>query len=265
MGGNPWSTSDWDDYKSVHISNKTASQIFTSRNMPSNLDPKKIKLRESRDSAAHPESNAIIIAFDVSGTMGDIAIQMAREGIKTTIEEILDRKPVKDPHIMVMGIGDAKMRDDAPLQVSQFETDTKIIEQLSQIYLEGGGGGNGTESYNLPWYFAATRTQLDCVEKRGKKGLLFTIGDEDPDMTLLRQNVKDYLGDDLEYDIQSKDLLALVQQKVLVSAIQVHAGENADDVVKSWDGSTSLTVAHAVSSLAKSQNNNKNTGLVRFA
>lgn len=308
MGGTVWSTTDWDHYKSANISNKTAQQIFTSNSMPTDLDPKNVKVRESCDSPANPNSTPIIIALDVSGTMGDIAVQMAREGIKTTIEEILDRKPVSDPHIMVMGVGDAKMGDRAPLQVSQFETDTKIIKQLSDIYLEGGGGGNGTESYNLPWYFAATKTKLDCVDKRGKKGLLFTIGDEDPDLTLRAQDIRNYLGDGAEYDIDSKDLLALVQQKydvfhvvveegsyasrnpnsvvskwnnllgeghvirlsdhtklpeVLVSAIQVHAGENADDVSKSWDGSTSLVVSHAVSSLAKTQNNRR-SGLVRF-
>lgn len=308
MGGDRWSTTDWTDYKTTNLDGKSTNQIFKSRAMHVDLDPKNIKLRESCDSDANPNSSPIIIALDVTGTMGDIAVQMAREGIKTTIEQILDRKPVPDPHLMVMGIGDAKMGDRAPLQVSQFEADTKIIDQLSQIYLEGGGGGNGTESYNLPWYFAATRTKLDCYEKRGKKGLLFTIGDEDPDMSLRADNIREYLGEGAEYDLKSEDILALAQQKydifhvvveegsharrdpnsvvakwnnllgeghvirlsdytklpeVLVSAIQVHAGENADDVSKSWDGSTSMVVSHAVSSLAKTQNNTK-AGLVRF-
>jgi len=309
MGTPRWSSDDWTSYKKEKIDHKTDSEIFSSRSIRKDLDPLNIKFRESCDSALNPNSTPIILAFDVTGSMGHIAKQMAREGIKTTIEQILDRKPVSDPHIMVMGVGDAEAGDKAPLQVSQFETDTKIIEQLSQIYLEGGGGCNDHESYNMPWYFAATKTKIDCFEKRGKKGILFTMGDEEPAMVLRRQDVKKYIGDDLQYDIPTSELLALVQQKydifhivveegnyastigadkvvanwnnvlgqghvirlqdhtklpeVIVSTLQVHAGENIDDVTKSWDGDTSMVVAHAVHSMAKSSHKNAG-GIVRF-
>lgn len=299
MGGNRWSTDDWTSYKHERIDNKTDSEIFSSRSIHKDLDPKGISFRESCDSANNPNSTPIILAFDVTGSMGEIAVQMAKEGIKTTIEQILERKPVTDPHIMVMGVGDAEMGDDAPLQVSQFEADIKIVDQLSQIYIEHGGGGNGHESYNFPWYFAATKTKIDSFDKRGKKGILFTMGDEDPALTLYKDNVKKYIGDDLEYDISSDKLLALVQQKydvfhivveegshartygakevagnwaeligqdrvirlkdhtklpeVIVSTLQVHAGENAADVASSWDGTTNLVVAHAVQSMTKAR------------
>lgn len=298
MGSGRWSFDDWSSYKREHIDHKTDREIFSSRHLKDNLDPKKVEFRESCDSEANPNSTPIILAFDVTGSMGQIAHDMAREGIKTTIEEILDRKPVPDPHIMVMGVGDAAY-DDAPLQVSQFETDTKIIEQLSEIYLEGGGGGNDHESYNLPWYFAATKTKVDCT-KRGKKGILFTMGDEEPAMVLKKAHVKQFIGDDIQDDIKSEDLLALVNlnydvfhlvieegnyarsrgadvaknwtsllgqgrvirvkdhtklPEIIVSTLQVHAGENADDVVKSWDGTTGMVVAHAVKDVARGRNN----------
>lgn len=299
MGSGRWSFDDWSSYKRDHIDHKTDKEIFSSRHLKDNLDPKKIAFRESCDSDANPNSTPIILAFDVTGSMGHIAHDMAREGIKTTIEEILDRKPVPDPHIMVMGVGDAAY-DDAPLQVSQFEADTKIIEQLSEIYLEGGGGGNDHESYNLPWYFAATKTKVDCT-KRGKKGILFTMGDEEPAKVLKKSHVKQFIGDDIQDDIKSEDLLALVNlnydvfhlvieegsyarsradsvaknwnellgqgrvirvkdhtklPEIIVSTLQVHAGENADDVVKSWDGTTGMVVAHAVKDVARGRNNN---------
>jgi hypothetical protein len=308
MGGDRWSSYDWGAYKSAHIDNKADHDLFSRRGMHPDMDPRNITLRESCDSDVNPNATPIIIALDVTGSMGHIAVEMAREGIKTTIEEILNRKPVSDPHIMVMGVGDPEMYDTAPLQVSQFEADTKIIEQLSNIYLEGGGGGNGHEGYNMPWYFAATKTKIDSFDKRGKKGLLFTIGDEDPALTLHRTSVKEFIGDDIQYDLPSERLLELVQQKydvfhvvveegsharynpnavvakwndllgegrvirlsdhtklpeVLVSAIQVNAGENVDDVTKSWDGTTGLVVSHAVKNLAVNQNR-KPGGLVKF-
>src|SRR5690606_25429877 len=112
-----------------------------------------------------------------TGSMGEIAGILAREGLGTLVESILDRKPVSDPHIMVMGVGDSSC-DHAPLQASQFEPDIRVAEQLKNIYLEGGGGGNRHESYTLPWYFAAEKTDIDCV-KHGKKGIIFTFGDEE--------------------------------------------------------------------------------------
>ncbi|HAO33838.1 MAG TPA: hypothetical protein DCQ84_12920, partial [Candidatus Competibacteraceae bacterium] len=60
----------------------------------------------------------------------------------------------------------------------------RIARQLRRLWLEKGGGGNACESYTLPWYFAATHTAIDCFEKRGKKGYLFTVGDEEPPLEL---------------------------------------------------------------------------------
>ena len=146
MGGSRWDSDDWTTYRKAHIDHKADRDIFASRSLKADLDPRNITMRESCDSDANPNATPVILAFDVTGSMGHIAVQMAKEGIKTTIEQILDRKPVSDPHIMVMGVGDGEAGDSAPLQVSQFEADTKIVEQLSQIYIEGGGGGNDHES-----------------------------------------------------------------------------------------------------------------------
>ena len=51
-------------------------------------------------------------------------------------------------------------------------------EDLGRIVLEGGGGGQMTESYELAMYFMARHTAIDCFEKRGRRGYLFIIGDE---------------------------------------------------------------------------------------
>jgi hypothetical protein len=121
--------------------------------------------------------------------MGDIPDAFVREGLGTLINEILVRKPASDPQVMIMGFGDA-WTDQAPLQATQFEPDIRIAEQLKDIYLEGGGGGNGFESYSLPWYFAARKTAIDCFVKRAKKGYLFTVGDEPPPPVLLAEHVR---------------------------------------------------------------------------
>jgi hypothetical protein len=225
MGSARWDPDNWATYARSTTGRSTAG-IFTRSNMDPDLDPVRIKLRESRDSAVNPASNAIIVGLDVTGSMGMIADALARRGLGVLMEELLARKPVSDPHLMAMGVGDAWC-DRAPLQVTQFEADIRIAEQLEKIYLEHGGGGNSFESYNLPWYFAATRTSIDCFEKRGRKGYLFTVGDEEPPPALLSAHARRFLGAGPQTDIATADLLAMVSRTYQVFHVVVEEGNHA--------------------------------------
>jgi hypothetical protein len=182
-------------------------------------------LRESRDSADNPASNALIVALDVTGSMGIIPDYMVREGLKTLFTEVYSRRPVSDPHIMLMGVGDVAARDTAPLQVSQFEADIRIADQLTNLYLEGGGGRNSSESYTLPWYFAGLHTAIDCFEKRGRKGYLFTLGDEEPPEVLLRQEIERVIGP-AQADLTTQQLLELASRQYHVFHIMVQQGSH---------------------------------------
>jgi len=292
MGNARWNPDDWKTYSRSTLTGRSRSEVFSRRSVRSEFDPRTIKLRESRDSEVNPASTAIIVAFDETGSMGNIPNVFVRDGLQTLVTEILDRKPVTDPHVMIMGVGDA-WYDRAPLQVTQFEADLRIAEQLKDIYLEGGGGGNRFESYNLPWYFAARKTAIDCFEKRGKKGYLFTVGDEPPPPALLAEHVKSVFGDDIQGDLATADVLAMANHmyevfhivieqghyfqhspedvtgawrdllgqrammlsdynklaQVIVSAIEVNEGSDADTVAHSWSGDTSLVVSKAVRAL----------------
>ncbi|MCB1053082.1 MAG: hypothetical protein KDC71_20950 [Acidobacteria bacterium] len=237
MGYTRWNQEDWKDYAAHKIQGKQRQQIFAQRQIHAAFDPRNITLRESRDSELNPESNAIIVAFDETGSMGAIPEAFIRTGLQRMVTQILDQKPVTDPHLMIMGFGDAWC-DRAPLQVSQFEADIRIVEQLSDIYLEGGGGGNHYESYNLPWYFAATRTEIDCWQKRGKKGVLFTVGDEPPAPNLTAKHARKLFGDRLQQDLDSHDVLAMAREKYDVYHIVIEQGsyfrQQPDRVRSEW-------------------------------
>jgi hypothetical protein len=235
MGNSRWDVNDWDRHAAT-TRGKSTQQIFDASKMKTDLDPRKIKVRESRDSAANPNSTPIILALDVTGSMGEIAGSLAREGLGTLIQAILERKPVSDPHIMVMGVGDAQW-DNAPLQVSQFEADIKIAKQLKNLFLEGGGGPLGTESYTLPWYFAAKKTDIDCT-KHGRKGILFTFGDEECPLILTREQIEKATGDKVPADLTAKELLDMVSQKYEVFHVVIEQGDYAssrpEKVLSSW-------------------------------
>ena len=203
-----------------------------------NLTRRKLNCVNRGDSVENPYSNAIIIACDVTGSMGMLADTLVRSGIGTAFEEILRRLPVTDPHLMVMGVGDVTC-DRAPLQATQFEADISIAKQLEEIYIEHGGGGNCWESYNLPWYFAATRTSIDCFEKRNKKGYLFTVGDEEVPMDLTREQIQQVMNTEIQTEkIANRDLLTMVGRKYEVFHIIVeegsHARANGDKVRRAW-------------------------------
>lgn len=225
MGGGTFNSQSYSTY-SQSTQQKSTSQVFSSRNMKDSLNPLGVAIRESRDSVDNPLSTPIIVALDVTGSMGMIADNIARSGLGTLFTGILDRKPVTNPHVMFMGIGDAHS-DSAPLQASQFEADNRVVEQLTELWLEGNGGGNGSESYHLPWYFAAFHTQHDCYQKRAKKGYLFTVGDEGVPPPLTKQQVERVCGDKLEANLSAQDLLALAQQYYHVYHVIIAEGHFA--------------------------------------
>ena len=106
MGYTRWNPTDWDSF-STTAKTKRADEIFTARSIQAPMDPSKVSVREARDSVANPNSTPIIIALDVTGSMGIIPEYMIKEGLGTLVEEIIKRKPVSDPQIMFMGVGDA--------------------------------------------------------------------------------------------------------------------------------------------------------------
>jgi hypothetical protein len=239
MGSGRWDSSAWAGYASTKsYSSKTVDAIYTSRNLHKDLDPKGVAVRESRDSADNPNSNAIVVALDVTGSMGNVLDVVAKQGLNTLATEIYSRKPVTDPHLMFMGIGDVAAGDKAPLQVSQFEADIRIAQQLENIYYEKCGGGNNSESYVFAWYFAAKHTSIDCFEKRNKKGYLFTIGDEMPTPGLLASEIERILGYSPETDFTAEQLLTLVLRQWEVFHIIIEEGSycagRRDQVVNAW-------------------------------
>lgn len=240
MGGGRWDDISRSAYRSVTKKRSTLNrnQIFKRAETRTDFNPKNISMRESRDSEDNPKSNAIIVGLDVSGTMGYIAEHIAKEGLGTLAESIIDTKPVSDPHIMFLAIGDAVANDINPLQATQFEADIRISEQITDLYLEGGGGGNGFESYDLAWLLASEKTSIDCYEKRKDKGYLFTVGDEEFPTSPDRRKLKT-LGFSLETEITSIQSLTRAQEKYNVFHIVVEEGSYAkrdlNRVLISWE------------------------------
>lgn len=184
MGGSSWSDSAYADRASARVTNnlptfdyhaKVESGQVAAKVHPT-LDPHGLLFRESRDSSAHPETNSIFVALDVTGSMAAV-VKDIHAKLPSLINLLTQNNYVTDPQILFAAVGDATS-DKFPLQVGQFESGLEMEENVTNMILEGAGGGGGSESYELAAYIGARKTVMDCLEKRGKKGYFFFIGDE---------------------------------------------------------------------------------------
>ena len=236
MGYGSWSDSAFRMYsksKGRNVSstgavdgNYSNQEIFKSNNLDPMLDPKNV-IRESCDSDEHPNVVPVILALDVTGSMGQAAVEVAKK-INIVMTELYKTMP--DVQFLIMGIGDMAC-DSVPAQASQFESDIRIADQLEKIYFEFGGGGNGFESYTLAWYFALNHTKIDAIDKRGKKGIIITMGDEpiNPYLPKIgrRANFNSVFGDTIEEDIDTNALYDEVSKKFECFHIHVdHCAHN---------------------------------------
>lgn len=235
MGGGSYSTSARTTraYASGFYT-KSNAQLF-SNNLNKEMNPNGVKIRESCDSKEHPNSLAIILALDTTGSMGSIPKTLIRDGLPGIMDGIIN-SGIADPQVLFVGVGDHEC-DSVPLQVGQFESsDTLLDKWLTSLYLEGGGGGNAGESYLLAWYFAALHTKIDCFDKRGEKGFLFTIGDEPVLKELPSTAIKGIMGKDGCPDYDALELLDMARANYNVFHIHVKEGSNGtyQSVMDGW-------------------------------
>lgn len=218
--------------RSIASSSRSNTEIFRQRSISDEMNIRG-KIRESRDSEEHPESFPIIIALDTTGSMGDIPRDLVTNSLPEIMKSIIEAG-IPHPQLCFLGVGDAYY-DKCPIQCGQFESSDELMEKwLKLVYLEGGGGGNGGESYNLAWYFAARHTSIDSFIKRHKKGVLITIGDEPCHKAISNRDIRSLFGDGAESNITSTDLLEKVKEQWEPYHIQMGNGQWDYSVINGW-------------------------------
>lgn len=216
MGTSRWSDEHYEDRKATRATTKTSTFAYhdsvkvaaasgVDKGVHKSLDVKGVKLRESRDSTEHPNTHAVAVLFDVTGSMSSVP-RTLQANLPKLMSLLIRKGYLESPQIMVGAIGDATT-DKYPIQIGQFESGIEIENDLTNVILEGGGGGQQTESYELAMYFMAKHTSLDCFEKRNKKGYLFIVGDEMAYKNVSKRQVLDHIGDSMESDLTTKALV----------------------------------------------------------
>lgn len=200
------------------------------------MNPYGVRYRESRDSDTHPESLPIGVFFDVTGSMGGIP-RVLQIKLGALMRTLIARGYADHPQVLFGAVGDA-YTDCVPLQVGQFESGIEMDDDLSRIVLEGGGGGQVHESYELALYVFARHTATDAWQKRRKKGYLFLMGDEMPYDYVNRDHVRQLIGDDLEANIPIETIIREVEERYHLFFLVVTEGAHGSqaDVQSRWRG-----------------------------
>ena len=227
MGGGYWRREDFERYSAGmgrkvgadgHVDTsgmRGAQDMYRASGLDPKMDPYKV-MRECCDSDEHPDTLPVILALDVTGSMGGALLKTAAS-LNVIMQKILNE--YEDVEFMVMGIGDLSY-DRAPIQISQFESDIRIAEHLDRLWFERGGGGNGFESYTAAWYMGLYHTRLDCWEK-GRKGILITIGDEPLNPYLPADRLAQITGDQVVRDVNTYALYRAVLEKYEIFHIAI--------------------------------------------
>ena len=105
MGGGTYSTTRA-TARSHHkgYATKSTAEVFTAKEINNAMNPFGVTVRESCDSAEHPETVPIIIALDVTGSMGSIPHYLVKQGLPEIMDHIV-KSGIADPQVLFMGIG----------------------------------------------------------------------------------------------------------------------------------------------------------------
>ena len=203
------------DTTTLRASVKSVQEAYKQTRLHPSLNPKGV-IRECVNNEEHPNTIPVILALDVTGSMGNACKEVA-EALGVIMVDLY--KKFKDIEICIMGIGDLAY-DDAPIQISQFESDIRIAEALDKVWMEHGGGGNTYESYTAAWYMGLRHTKLDC-HKQGRKGIIITMGDEALNPYLPQRELEAVTGDSLQDDVETPDLYEEASKKFDIFHIAV--------------------------------------------
>lgn len=200
------------------------------------LDLRRKPRRECRDNADNPTTLPIAVFVDVTGSMGGVAKQVI-DSLYKMVGAVKAKGAIPYPSLLFGAIGDA-YSDQVPIQVGEFEASDELAEaHLSNIFIEGNGGGQNRESYELAIWFAANQVDTDAWDKRGDKGFLFITGDEAPYPRVNASQVSAFAGFPASEDVSLSDIVRKAEERWHVFVLRPGGTSNYADpsIRQAWE------------------------------
>jgi len=203
----PWSGHD---FKSARRTYDAHAGRSYSAAVSSGVDVKDLVVPKLSSESVAP----LIIVSDVTGSMGEWPATMFSK------LPYLDKEGQEylgpDLEICFAAVGDA-YSDQYPLQIPGFAKGLKLEEMLKKLVIEGNGGGQLSETYEL----AALYFLHNCDLPKAIHPILIFIGDEFPYPTIPKDLAKKFAGVSVEESrINTSKIFEQLKQKFSVYLIR---------------------------------------------
>lgn len=170
----------------------------------------------------------LVIACDVTGSMGEWPATMFS---KLPYLELEGKEYLGDDmEISFAAVGDV-YSDDYALQVRKFTKGTELKEKLEELVIEGGGGGQTMESYDLCALYYSRKVKMP----KAIKPIFIFIGDEGCYDSIDRESAKTYAGIELKERLPTKQVMKDLQSKYSVYLIRKPYDNGYGDSMSSTD------------------------------
>lgn len=202
----PWTGHNFKSAKKqydVHVGRSYSDAVHAHKN-PGDLVPGSLKTTSK---------SPLVIACDVTGSMGESPAVIFSKCPYLDVEgkEYLG----EDMEISFAAIGDA-YSDKYPLQVRPFVKGLDLKKRLEELVIEGGGGGQERESYELAALYYAQHVEMP----NAVKPIFIFIGDEGIYDFANKSHSKKWAYVDLDKRTGFRKVFKALQQKFTVYAIR---------------------------------------------
>lgn len=182
----------------------TADKLISRDDIHPDLNPKNYSTTNLISKGRTP----IVFAVDVTGSMGEW-VKIIYDKFPMFYGQLNLHEYAYDPTVSFCAVGDAECSK-VPLQISPFSSGLDIDSNITKLFLEGGGGGNLRESYELAAYFYLEKCNLINHEFP----FLFITGDEAFFNEVTAKNIqKIFGGDKISQNLNSREVFKSLKDK----------------------------------------------------
>lgn len=207
-------------------SSSVAASIMSSSSLDSTMrSVNKIIKSKSK----HP----IVIMLDVTGSNTEFA-KIVYDKMPMFYGQIEQKGYLKDFDISICAVGDA-YTDNYPLQIADFSKGLEIDNWLKKLVLEGCGGGQRCETYELAAYYLLKNLKYNA----DSSPIILFLGDEAPYDTVISRLIREYVdsgyGDD--GDFTTKEVFKELLEKIPNTYVFLNPYQGVireENIIKTW-------------------------------
>lgn len=223
MGGSSY---DRDVYSSSSSSSWGSSSYSSERLRSSYLHS---SMRANGKILESKTKTPLIIIIDVTGSNIEFA-RVVYDKLPMFFGQIEQKGYLKDFDIAICAVGDA-YTDDYPMQIGSFAKGIELDAWIEKLVLEGNGGGQRKESYELMAYYLYKNTKF----APGSKPIIFFIGDEMPYPTVNKAQAEEFGIECLEGGIEPFGLLREKADDNVFMLLNKYCGRRFEsDITSRW-------------------------------